>query len=122
MACACSVFSFAMTVRLLISYLLLLCRSFKDSSKSAATSADEPPEIEPLGDREDILTSRKGREAHSDAEVCYLVAADEMVSSLGKTADDSSQKGLCLHVQFQQQRYSQRGAQCDQREDSFGLW
>lgn len=77
MACACSVFSFAMTVRLLISYLLLLWRSFKDSSKSAATSADEPPEIEPLGDREDILTSRKGREAHSDAVVCYLVAADE---------------------------------------------
>lgn len=60
MACACSVFSLAMMVRLLISYLLLVCRSFRDSSKSAATSAEvDAPEIEPLGDREDIVTSRE---------------------------------------------------------------
>lgn len=39
-ACACSVFSFAMMVRLLISGLLLNLRSFKASRKSAATSAD----------------------------------------------------------------------------------
>jgi hypothetical protein len=47
-----------MTVRLLISYLLLFCRSFKDSSKSAATSADvDAPEREPLGEWEDMITS-----------------------------------------------------------------
>ena len=39
-ACACSVFSFAMTVRLLISGLLLTLRSSRASLKSAATSAD----------------------------------------------------------------------------------
>ena len=39
-ACACSVFSFAMTVRLLISGRLLTLRSSKASLKSAATSAD----------------------------------------------------------------------------------
>lgn len=48
-----------MMVRLLISYLLFDCKSFNDSSKSAATSADEDtPEMEPLGDLEDIVTSR----------------------------------------------------------------
>ena len=54
MACACSVFSFAMTVRLLISYLLLIWRSFKDSPKSSATSAELAPESEARGDLADM--------------------------------------------------------------------
>lgn len=39
-ACACSVFSFAMTVKLLISGRLLTLRSCRASLKSAATSAE----------------------------------------------------------------------------------
>jgi hypothetical protein len=39
-ACACSVFSFAMMVRLLISGLLLTVKSWSASLKSAATSAE----------------------------------------------------------------------------------
>ena len=54
MACACSVFSFAMTVRLLISYLLLIWRSFNDSPKSSATSAELAPESEARGDLADM--------------------------------------------------------------------
>lgn len=61
-------FSFAMMVRLLISYLLLPCRSFKASSKSAATSAeDDAPESEPRGDLEDMMTSREDDETLHDA-------------------------------------------------------
>lgn len=56
MACACSVFSFAMVVRLLISYLSLPRRSLSDSPKSSATSAEDAPESEPRGDHEDIAT------------------------------------------------------------------
>ena len=40
MACACSVFSFAMRVRLLISGLLLTFKSCRASLKSAATSSE----------------------------------------------------------------------------------
>lgn len=53
-ACACSVFSFAMIVRLLISYLLLPWRSLRDSVKSCATSVEEAPEKELLGDLADM--------------------------------------------------------------------
>lgn len=86
MACACSVFSLAMTVRLLISYLLLLCKSLRDSSKSAATSADEPPEMEPLGDLEDIMTSRTGRMALDDAEICYVMLQMRREADLAQVA------------------------------------
>ena len=55
MACACSVFSFAMMVRLLISYLLFIWRSLRDSPKSSATSAEEAPESEPRGERADMM-------------------------------------------------------------------
>lgn len=72
MACACSVFSLAMMVRLLISYLLLFCRSFNDSAKSSATSSDVTPETEPLGDWEDMTTSLEGGETRGDAEIGYL--------------------------------------------------
>jgi len=58
MDCACSVLSLAIRVRLLISYLLFCCRSFKESSKSDATS--EPAESEPLGDRA-VMTSSRGQ-------------------------------------------------------------
>jgi hypothetical protein len=50
MACACSVFSLAMMVRLLISGLLFCFKSCKASLKSAATSADE---TDMLGKRDD---------------------------------------------------------------------
>ena len=77
-AWACSVFSLAMMVRLLISYLLLPCRSFKASSKSAATSVeDEAPDIEPRGDLEDMMTSREGYERLHDAEKANYGAAIE---------------------------------------------
>lgn len=76
MAWACSVFSLAMIVRLLISYLLLTCRSFNDSSKSAATSADvDAPESEPLGEWDDIMTSISYNDnvvLYGDAQKCYL--------------------------------------------------
>ena len=43
MAMACSVLSLAMMVKLLIWYRSLICRSCKESLKSAATSADWRP-------------------------------------------------------------------------------
>lgn len=57
MACACSVFSFAMMVRLLISYLLFIERSFNESEKSSATPVDEAPEREPRGDLADMTAT-----------------------------------------------------------------
>lgn len=45
MAIACSVFSFAITVKLLISYLLFAWRSSSESLKSAATSAEGSMEV-----------------------------------------------------------------------------
>lgn len=64
MACACSVFSFAIRVRLLISYLLLAERSLSDSPKSSATSAEEAPESEPRGDLADMTTVSGDEEEH----------------------------------------------------------
>ena len=61
MARACSVFSFAMMVRVLISYRLFAVRSFRESVKSSATAFAEAPDSEPLGDREDMTSVGKAR-------------------------------------------------------------
>lgn len=62
MACACSVFSLAMMVKVLISYRLFCVRSFSESAKSSATASAEAPESEPLGEREDMTSADRARE------------------------------------------------------------
>lgn len=68
MACACSVLSFAMMVKLLISYLLLEVRSLSESAKSSITAAAEAPERDPLGDNEDITSSAQTKTSRSNCE------------------------------------------------------
>jgi hypothetical protein len=57
MACACSVLSFAMMVRLLIMYLLFCVKSLKESAKSSTTAPGVAPENEALGDK-DVMISK----------------------------------------------------------------
>ena len=63
-------FSFAMTVRLPISVLLLAWRSLSESAKSSAISAEEAPESELRGDLADMQTAsrdkKKTRHENSD--------------------------------------------------------
>lgn len=89
MACACSVFSFAMMVRLLISYLLFNWRSLSDSPKSSATSAEDAPESEPRGDRADMTmveVQKRTKENSSTSEQTQTASYQDRRSREGEVS------------------------------------